>query len=253
MSLVSLNRAMHKLYMRHQLSVLHSTPRFSRGLTLFTNNDDFIDAEIVGENSKNTDKFNLLKRSESPTDKKSRVNSIFNSIATFFGQDEKSIQKRKRKKELNTAIDSIFEGSGLLGTVFKSVAKGVGGMIADAVAESSNDFQTIQLSVEEILENSADAKSVLGSDVSCAMPISSSSSSISVNGEVSKFIQMIMPVTGSMASGQARVECSFSSSGKLQITDVIVATQFSGSVTILDKRNKSRGSGTGGSSGFIDV
>ena len=55
---------------------------------------------------------------------------VFNRLASFFGQDEESVKKRERKKKLNTAIDKIFEGSGALGTVFGSLAKGVGGMIA---------------------------------------------------------------------------------------------------------------------------
>ena len=55
---------------------------------------------------------------------------MFSRLASFFGQDEESIKKRERKKQLNTAIDKVFEGSGALGTVIGSLAKGVGGIIA---------------------------------------------------------------------------------------------------------------------------
>lgn len=101
--------------------------------------DDFIEAEIVSQTNSDPDRkkndnnqkveiLGIDKRGNEV--KKEETGGIFNAIASFFGQDEESRQKKERKKKLNTAIDKIFEGSGALGTVFGSLAKGVGGIIA---------------------------------------------------------------------------------------------------------------------------
>ena len=99
--------------------------------------DDFIEAEIVSQTdgksekkNNNDQKIEILGIDRNSISEKKESKGIFNSIATFFGLDEESKQKRERKKKLNTAIDKIFEGSGAIGTVFGSLAKGVGGMIA---------------------------------------------------------------------------------------------------------------------------
>jgi hypothetical protein len=101
--------------------------------------DDFIEAEIVSQTNSDPDRkkndnnqkveiLGIDKRGKEI--KKEETGGIFNMIANFFGQDEESRQRKERQKKLNTAIDKIFEGSGALGTVFGSLAKGVGGMIA---------------------------------------------------------------------------------------------------------------------------
>lgn len=101
--------------------------------------DDFIEAEIVSQTdstpngrNENNQKIEILgadKRSKRQV-KEEESGGIFNRLATFFGQDEESRLKKERKKKLNSAIDKVFEGSGALGTVFGSLAKGIGGMVA---------------------------------------------------------------------------------------------------------------------------
>ena len=127
-----------KLYSRNAYSTSHP-----RCLSLHSRRpDDYIEAEIVSQTdgksekkNNNDQKIEILGMDRNIKAEKKESGGIFNTIATFFGRDEKSIQKRERKKKLNTAIDKIFEGSGALGTVFGSLAKGVGGIIA-----GFNDF-----------------------------------------------------------------------------------------------------------------
>ena len=100
--------------------------------------DDFIEAEIVSQTDRDPNKskgdpsqnIEILGIKKEKKEKESDSGGIFNRLASFFGQDEESIKRKARKKQLNTAIDKIFEGSGALGTVFGSLAKGVGGIIA---------------------------------------------------------------------------------------------------------------------------
>ena len=100
--------------------------------------DDFIEAEIVSstdrdpKTSKSTQNIEILgmPKEKKEKEEESSGGGMFSRLASFFGQDEESIKKRERKKQLNTAIDKVFEGSGALGTVIGSLAKGVGGIIA---------------------------------------------------------------------------------------------------------------------------
>lgn len=122
-----------KFYSRNAYSTSHP-----RCLSLHSRRpDDYIEAEIVSQTdgksekkNNNDQKIEILGIDRNTKSEKKESGGIFNSLASFFGQDEESKQKRERKKKLNTAIDKIFEGSGALGTVFGSLAKGVGGMIA---------------------------------------------------------------------------------------------------------------------------
>lgn len=101
--------------------------------------DDFIEAEIVSQKdstsigrSQDNEKIEIIGAEKRNKREVQEVESggIFNRLATFFGQDEESKLRKERKKKLNTAIDKVFEGSGALGTVFGSLAKGIGGMVA---------------------------------------------------------------------------------------------------------------------------
>jgi hypothetical protein len=139
-----------KFYSRNAYSTSH--PRY---LSLHSRRpDDYIEAEIVSQTdgksekkNNNDQKIEILGIDRNTKSEKKESGGIFNSLASFFGQDEESKQKRERKKKLNTAIDKIFEGSGALGTVFGSLAKGVGGMIAGMTTYCDLQLQSCYLTL----------------------------------------------------------------------------------------------------------
>jgi hypothetical protein len=81
--------------------------------------EKIIDAEIVNEKSGFSKSSLSNNRSAEGGKTPSRpggitglVNSVGNAIGSFFGIDRESQIKRERKKELNTSIDKMLQGTG---------------------------------------------------------------------------------------------------------------------------------------------
>lgn len=153
------------------------------------------------------------KFSSSSSPKNPGVGGWFNGLSKFFGQDKQSIEKRRRKEQVNQAIDKVFEDSGLdksglIGGLIKYFVKGMGGMVSEMVRDSANSVQSVQSSTLRELEEDSRTRSILGAPIEYGTPISTSSSTISINGLTEKTVMLVFPVSGGRSSGMVEVKAS---------------------------------------------
>ena len=234
-----------------------------RKLKISSKPDNYIDAEIVGDENK------LQKYESSP--KKS--NPIVNKFLELIGQDDASKEKKKRNEAMNTMIDKAFEGTGLIGGAVKGIFKGVANMVADGMTTAMGDISLVQDAVKEKLEQSrllsSEAKNFLssksvnkhfcisfifssvistfGSVISCGPPMQTMTSSININGNVKKSLNLVIPIQGSSSGGFARVVAEIDSTGEVQLQQLVVQTNDGRSI------NVSGGEGGRQSSRVIDT
>eukprot|EP00596_Hydrurales_sp_CCMP1899_P004575 CAMPEP_0119041982 /NCGR_PEP_ID=MMETSP1177-20130426/14265_1 /TAXON_ID=2985 /ORGANISM="Ochromonas sp, Strain CCMP1899" /LENGTH=250 /DNA_ID=CAMNT_0007008459 /DNA_START=231 /DNA_END=979 /DNA_ORIENTATION=- len=200
--------------------------------TLRRQPDDFIDAEIVSstDGKKKEDNKQKIEVTGNGLDRREKKekgsgSGVFSKLATFFGQDEESLRKKEQKKQLNTAIDKIFEGSGALGTVIGGLAKGIGGLVAESLYAATADLELIQDTVLAKIETDADCVRLLGGVINLSPPFSSSQSSMNVNGNVQKQFSYVMTASGNAGSGQVQVQASMDGDNKVTISQLILQTQ----------------------------
>ena len=218
-------------------------------MILLARDNDFIDAEIVGEPKKDKPKF--LPAKDPKKEKESGgglLKTVFNGLAKVFGQDKKSIERRERRRQAETAIDKVFEGTGLVGGLLGTVMKGMGGLMAEMMEESANDLSSIQSKIVSSLSDDSACSSYLGEDIECSAPFQSSSSSSSINGVVNKSYAYVMQVQGRRNSGNVRVQASVASDGVTRITELV----FQGSDGCVVNVRRIPGS-SAASGGYIDV
>lgn len=211
--------------------------------------DDFIDAEIVGENGKEDRMSVFGDTGNKNSDEKKSRNPIVQGLLKIFGQDEKSIKKREQEKQVDTMIDKVFEGSGLLGMGMKGIVKGVAKMAAAAMTESMGETEEVMNAVRQSLRSSSVAKSYLGEVINISAPMSTMSSSMNINGNMQKTVTLILPVLGQLSNGILKVSASCRQGGIVEIDKMVLQTQDGREVSI---GASSRGGG-GGSGSVIDV
>jgi len=208
-----------------------------------------IDAEIVGESDprpegdkNNKNKNQGMKRRDNKKESGGLFSGIVNmSKKMIFGEeDEKTKRKREQKAELSKGIDSIFKGTGLAGGILGSMAKGVAGMALDAMSEATAGVDEVQQKVASALEQDG----TLGYDVHLGFPMSQSSSSLNINGIVSKSVQLLLPAEGSKGTGTVQVDAKIDDNGVV-LNRLILQTS--------DGRTKSVSSAGDGIGGVIDV
>jgi len=180
----------------------------------------------------------------------SGIMKVFEGVKKTFGIDKESQIKRERKREVNTMIDKMMTGTGVLGGVVGGLMKGVGGMVLDAMADSANDVDLVRKKVETSLDMDSSASSILGDDVKCGSPYSSSFSSSNINGFISKSISLAMPVSGSRGDGQVEVQASLDGSGSVSFNRLIFQ---SSNGKIINVVGGGGGRGGGGGGKIIDV
>ena len=224
--------------------------RQQRPLELNGKKDDFIDAEVVGENG-GKDRLRVFGGMENkkPDERKTR-NPIVQGLLKVFGQDEKSIKKREQEKQVDTMIDKVFEGSGLLGMGMSGIIKGVAKMAAAAMTESMGETEEVMNAVRQSLRSSSVAKSYFGEDINISAPMSTMSSSMSINGNVQKTVTLILPVFGRLSNGIVKVSASCRQGEAVKINEMVLQTQDGREVPI---STSSSGRGGGGSGSVIDV
>ena len=83
---------------------------------------EFVDAEVISDNKTNKKESDQKITLNQPISLEKKdggiLSSITNSISKWFGQDEESLRKKQQKKEINTAIDKVFENTGLFHIYF---------------------------------------------------------------------------------------------------------------------------------------
>jgi hypothetical protein len=127
--------------------------------------NDFIEAEIVGEEAPKDQSGGRITRRQDNFSPQKESSGIFNRLAKFFGQDEESKRKKEQKKAMNTAIDKVLEvikadrfvhfsscpdshfcffyqqGTGPIGALVGGLAKGIGGMLTESIIAASRDSE----------------------------------------------------------------------------------------------------------------
>jgi len=195
----------------------------------FSKENDFIDAEIVGEENYSLGKTGSNENIDLDDGKNMLMNnSVVQGILKVFGKDELSIKKRKRNEDMNSFIDKAFEGSGLLGGGLKLIVKGVAGLVSDAFADSIDDVDAVREATIKRLESDESVVDMFGSDISLGSTISSMSSSININGSQKKTIQLIFQVSGRLNEGVARVSADIDGSRNVEIKNLEIETQNEG-------------------------
>jgi len=156
-----------------------------------------------------------------------------------FGKTEEEKALEKQKKQMDSAIDEVFKGGGLVGGLMGSLAKGVVGAAGKMFAETQGDMDSVLRAIENRLRDK------LGDDVQCAMPMQQMYSSSSINGNVVKQVQLVTQAQGSRGSGVVRATASIDGTGNVAIQSLDVdGSSVAGSV---------RGSSGGKNDVIIDV
>jgi len=154
-----------------------------------------------------------------------------------FGKTDEEKALEKQKKQMDSAIDEVFKGGGLVGGLMGSLAKGVVGMAGKAFAETQGDMDSVLRAIENRLRDR------LGDDVQCSMPMQQMYSSSNINGNVVKQVQLVTQAQGSRGAGVVRATASIDGAGNVSIQSLDVdGSSVAGSV---------RGSGGGGKNDVI--
>jgi len=202
--------------------------------------DDFIDVD-TGISFRDDNKSKKKKDEDKPGD--GLLSSIGSGLAKMFGVDEKSQEKKRQRKAVNTAIDTMLKGTGVAGTLVGGVMKAAAGMLSDAFAESASDMQSVYSLITDALDGDEEVSGLLGRDIRVDSTFSSSSSSMSVNGVQSRTINLSLQVSGSRDS--AIVQASAANSGDgLELAQLAVQLRDGRVINVVRS-----GGGGGGSRG----
>ena len=136
------------------------------------------------------------------------LSSISTGLMKMFGQDEESKRRKAQKAELNRGIDEMFKGTGLAGGIMAGIAKKVGGAVMDSLKDGMSAIAEVQSRVQQAVELDGS----LGSNVRIGMHIQQSSSTMNLNGIVTKNVSLVFPVEGSRGRGQVQCDASISGS-----------------------------------------
>ena len=166
-----------------------------------------------------------IRHNENPTPgplktKRGLVQTVMDGLARLFGRDKRSIEQRERRRQIDTAVNRVFEGSGLLGTLMGVVVKRVGYMVTSMMEENANDLGNIQSKIVSSLGSDSACSSFLGDDIQCSAPTQLASSSSSINGVKSRTYLCVMEVNGTHNSGRVRVKAKIGSDGILRISEL---------------------------------
>ena len=166
-----------------------------------------------------------IRHNENPTPgplktKRGLIQTVMDGLARIFGQDKKSIERRKRRRQIDSAVNRVFEGTGLLGTLISGIVKRVGYMITSMMEESADDLSKIQTKIVSSLSSDSACSSFLGDDIQCSAPTQLASSSSSINGVKSRSYLCVMEVSGTRNSGRVGVEAKIGSDGILRISEL---------------------------------
>lgn len=137
------------------------------------------------------------------------------------------------------------------------------GMVADGIASSTGDIQIVQEAVVGTLLDSrwpilkysnrqsclsalfipqiSDAVAAFGEGITCGAPMQTMSSSVSINGEVRKTINLVMPIQGRSSTGMAQVAAEIDSTGRVRVRQLVVETSGGRSMVIQGGEGRARG------------
>ena len=108
-ALASLSRALRNHRIANSVVSISRSYRAASQVRRRKKDNDYIEAEIVGEENKKNPLSSWMGGTSFLSGEKKEGGGIFNKLAKVFGQDEESKRKKEQKKAINTAIDKIFE------------------------------------------------------------------------------------------------------------------------------------------------
>ena len=235
-------------YHIHSSSINSITKHWHIRLLRYNKDNDFIDAEIIDNTQKSSSSSSSLSSDKKPT--KGIISSVFNFGKKLFtnNNDDSKLsvvekKKKEQKEQMNSMIDEAFKGTGLVGGLFGSVIKGVGGMITDSIADASKDQDFIQEAIINKLSSSI-ASSKIGNDIRCGFPLQSSSSSFNINGNVQKQFSQVIQVQGSRGVGTVQAAGTIDSNGSIKFNQLLLQDNTSMITDLLLKGSGGAGSGT---------
>mmetsp|Transcript_9042 Transcript_9042/g.11759 ORF Transcript_9042/g.11759 Transcript_9042/m.11759 type:complete len:256 (-) Transcript_9042:324-1091(-) len=180
------------------------------------------------------------------------------TLGSIFGGKGKSdslAPTRKRKSELDSAIDTLLKDAPLPVKIAGGLIKGVAGVMGAMVAETQDDVALVLDEAEKAMRFDPKVESILGNQVRCSSPFSQSYSSMNINGKVSKQISLQVGIEGSKASGTASISATTDSTGSIKLNQLLLSTPAGGiNVEVLSYNG--RGSSTTssrGDPGIVDV
>lgn len=207
---------------------------FKREFSIKSSKDnipDYIDVEIVEDNSKKNTVVN-------PNNSINRKTEEFQSNSNSFGlfniikktgqsaldklsglisdkEDPQLKLKKQQKKEINNQIDKVFENVGITGSIMGSAMKFMSNIMIDTISQQSSDIELVQLRVKELIENDSISKNMLGSSIEYSIPQQVSTSSMNINGIQTKNVYLRYLVSGSINNGQLEVRAAIDNSNKV--------------------------------------
>jgi hypothetical protein len=151
------------------------------------------------------------------------VSNAMTSAKKFLGWDEESMEKKRRKNEINSTIDNALKGTGLAGAVFGKFAKVIANKVSDNIVETTSLIKDIQAMTNAYLSKDKNITRFLGDNISCGLPISTSVSAVQYNSQgTTKVANLIMPVKGNLSHGTVKVQAQCNDSNITNIKDITV-------------------------------
>jgi len=206
-----------------------STLAFVPRATVCRSNDRFFASQQGGDDDDvaRLRRENAELKSKLARQKEPESGGFLDGLARTFGfgktEEEKALEKQK--KQMDSAIDEVFKGGGLVGGLMGSLAKGVVGAAGKMFAETQGDMDSVLRAIENRLRDR------LGDDVQCSMPMQQMYSSSNINGQVMKQVQLVTSAQGSRGSGVVRATASIDGAGNVSIQSLDVdGSSVAGSV-----------------------
>jgi hypothetical protein len=106
-------------------------------------------------------------------------------------------------------------------------------------ADSMADIGKIHSEASRLIASDKNVKSLVGEDIECSPPYTSSASSAQVNNTVSSRISISFPISGSTGSADAHVSATIDADRNVNINSIVVTTRVGPSVHVhVSKKHK---------------
>jgi hypothetical protein len=125
------------------------------------------------------------------------------------------------KKQVQQGLDLLFKDAPfpvrMLGKAMGKIVSSVAGQVASQLQEQQASVTVVLEEARRCLVADATVRALLGDNLSVGLPFSQSSSSVSINGNVSNRVELAFPVTGPKGQGVAQLSSSNSEISSLTL------------------------------------
>lgn len=168
----------------------------------------------------------------------------------FQSEKEKkaAIQRKIVKDEVKGSLAAILKDAPLpvrmIGNMIAPLMSTVMAGLAESMAEQQEVMEAVLKDARSYLTADAGVDSIIGSPIQLGQPISQSASTVSINGDSTSRVELVLPVTGSLGSGLVRLSAS---NGKIEKL-LVEANGRAIAVDLSSKGGRRRSAFSGGSS-----